>query len=208
MHIIASLFLFDIFGATRSILVFVLMAHEVRYIVGPPSGRRFGLRLSTSPVKYRAFSINDMRFNVVKSFKRLAILGSVLALGGCADLEKLANDAQKIVAAPGGGLTAEALPDICKALKENEARASSQYEGKFLTAKAVVKSIKEVGVGYTVFLDPVGIRSINIFAAPRTKSALMSISTGQVVTVSGAIRGLSLSGGPAQCGIHMENATF
>lgn len=148
-----------------------------------------------------------MRFKVVKSFRHFVILVPLVMLSACADLGQFAMQAQKIAAGTSVGATVESLPEVCKAVRENKVRAGGQYEGKFVTTKAKVTDISDLAGRYTAVLEPVGMPSIRLIALPPAKSALMSISKGQTVTVSGVISGID-DLRSSTCYIHLETARF
>ena len=62
----------------------------------------------------------------MKLLKRLSVLLPVLALSGCAELEKFANEAKKIKIAPAQPAPptlVESLDEVCKVYRQNSLRA-------------------------------------------------------------------------------------
>ncbi|WP_075256215.1 OB-fold protein [Herbaspirillum camelliae] len=149
----------------------------------------------------------------MKLLKRLSVLLPVLALSGCAELEKFANEAKKIKIAPAQpALPAkpalvESLDEVCKVYGQNSLRANGSFRGKVVTARAVVEYADNVQGDFFLSLTPIEARSVELSAVAKRRTDAMLVSKGQFVTVTGVITNITF-GNVRECVVFLSDATF
>lgn len=146
----------------------------------------------------------------MKLLKRLSVLLPVLALSGCAELEKFANEAKKIKIAPtqpARPALVESLDEVCKVYGQNSLRANGTFIGKVVTARAVVESAYDAVGDFTVSLTPIEVKLVELSAVAKRRTDAMLVSKGQFVTVTGVINNITF-GNARECAVFLSDATF
>lgn len=149
----------------------------------------------------------------MKLLKRLSVLLPVLALSGCAELEKFANEAKKIKIAPAQPAQpaqptlVESLDEVCKVYRQNSLRANGIFGGKVVTARAVVESAYDAVGDFTISLTPIEVKLVELSAVAKRRTDAMLVSKGQFVTVTGVINNITF-GNARECAVFLSDATF
>jgi len=142
---------------------------------------------------------------------RLALALPILALAGCAELNQIATDIQKVkipapapAPAPAPVMVSDTLLQICQAAKNNPVQAESTYVGKGLAVTGEVGRISDgIYNRYHVLLkaDPA-----KIHVGTNNKAEVSALTTGKAARASGVIEDVSYEFNG--CSISLKDVTL